>query len=329
MKVPRFLQVSMKRLIECVPNFSEGRDTSRIAALVREVDRVTGARVLDCHSDPDHNRSVLTFAGEPEAVEEAALAVVGKAAELIDLNQHRGEHPRIGATDVLPFVPLEGVSMEECAVVARRAGGEIWRRYGIPVYFYESAAMRPERAKLENIRRGQFESLREEVLRDPDRAPDVGEARLHPTAGAVAVGARKLLIAYNIMLSTADVSVAEQIARAIRESNGGLPAVKAIGVAARSRGLTQVSMNLTDFEVTSIQQAFDAVRREAERRVCTIEGSEIVGLAPERALDVTADYFFQLDSFSRGQILEDQIASAFGEGAASGLPATRAAQPAR
>jgi glutamate formiminotransferase len=319
----------MKRLIECVPNFSEGRDVSRIAALVREVDRVAGARVLDCHSDPDHNRSVVTFVGEPEAVEEAALAVVGKAAELIDLNQHRGEHPRIGATDVLPFVPLEGVSMEECVVVARRVGGEIWRRHGIPVYFYESAARRPERAKLENIRRGQFEGLREEVLRDPDRAPDVGEPRLHPTAGAIAVGARKLLIAYNITLSTTDVSVAEQIARAVRESSGGLPAVKAIGVAVRSRGLTQVSMNLTDFEVTSLQQVFDAVRREAERRVSTIEGSEIVGLAPERALDVTADYFFQLDSFSRGQILEERIASAFGEAAPSGLPAIRAAQPAR
>ena len=180
----RFLQVSMKRLIECVPNFSEGRDASRIAALVREVDRVAGARVLDCHSDPDHNRSVVTFAGEPEAVEEAALAVVGKAAELIDLNQHRGEHPRIGATDVLPFVPLEGVSMEECVVVARRVGGEIWKRYGIPVYFYESAATRPERAKLENIRRGQFESLREEVLRDPDRAPDVGEAATASDSGS-------------------------------------------------------------------------------------------------------------------------------------------------
>ena len=207
---------------------------SRIAALVREVESVPGARVLDCHSDPDHNRSVVTFAGEPEAVEEAALAVVGKAAELIDLNQHRGEHPRIGATDVLPFVPLEGVTMAECVAMARRVGEEIWKRYGIPVYFYENAAMRPERAKLENIRRGQFEGLREEVLSDPERAPDVGVARLHPTAGAVAVGARKLLIAYNITLSTADVSVAEQIARAIRESSGGLPAVKAIGVALRS-----------------------------------------------------------------------------------------------
>jgi len=316
----------MKRLIECVPNFSEGRDLARIAALVREVESVPGARVLDCHSDPDHNRSVLTFAGEPEAVEEAALAVVGKAAELIDINQHRGEHPRIGATDVLPFVPLAGVTMAECVALARRVGGEIWRRYAIPVYFYENAATQPARAKLENIRRGQFEGLREDVLSDPERAPDVGAARLHPTAGAVAVGARKLLIAYNITLSTPDVSVAEQIARAIRESSGGLPAVKAIGVALRSRGLAQVSMNLTDFEVTSIQRVFEAVRPEAERRVCTIEGSEIVGLVPKAALDVTADYFFQLDSFSREQILEDRISSVFGESAQGDAPATRAAQ---
>ena len=315
----------MKRLIECVPNFSEGRDLARIAALVQTLDSVPGARVLDCHSDPDHNRSVVTFAGEPEAVEAAALAAVGKAAESIDLNRHRGEHPRIGATDVLPFVPLEGVTMAECVAVARRVGGEIWKRYGIPVYFYESAATRPAREKLENVRRGEFEGLREAVLTDIERAPDVGTAGLHPTAGAVAVGARKLLIAYNITLSTTDVSVAEQIARTIRESNGGLPALKAIGVAVRSRKLVQVSMNLTDFEVTSIQQAFDAVRREAERRICTIEGSEIVGLVPKAALDMTSDYFFQLDSFSRGQILEDRIAAAFGEGAAGEPPATRAA----
>ena len=318
----------MKRLIECVPNFSEGRDASRIAALVREVESALGARVLDCHRDPDHNRSVVTFAGDPAAVEQAALAAVGKATELIDLNQHRGEHPRIGATDVLPFVPLEGVTMAECVALAQRVGGEIWRRYGIPVYFYENAATRPARAKLENIRRGQFEGLREEVLSDPDRAPDVGVARLHPTAGAVAVGARKALIAYNIMLSTGDVSVAERIARAIRESNGGLPAVKAIGVAVRSRRLAQVSMNLTDFEVTSMQQVFEAVRREAERRVCTIEGSEIVGLVPKAALDMTADYFFQLDSFSREQILENRIASVFGESALGNTPATRSVRPA-
>jgi glutamate formiminotransferase len=315
----------MRRLIECVPNFSEGRDLARVAELVRAVEAVPGARVLDRHSDPDHNRSVITFAGEAAAVEEAALAVVGKATELIDLTQHRGEHPRIGATDVLPFVPLEGVAMAECVALARCVGEEIWKRYRIPIYFYEHAATRPQRKKLENVRRGQFEGLSEAVLSNPERVPDVGTAPLHPTAGAIAVGARKPLIAYNVTLDTRDVSVAEQIARKIRESNGGLPALKAIGVTVRSRGLAQVSMNLTDFEVTSLEQAFEAVRREAERHVCTIEGSEIVGLVPERALDFAADYFSQLDSFSRDQILEQRIAAVFGESAPSGAAATRTA----
>ena len=319
----------MRRLIECVPNFSEGRDLARVSELVRAVESVSGARVLDTHSDPDHNRSVVTFAGEPAAVEEAAVAVVGKAAELIDLTQHRGEHPRIGASDVLPFVPLEGVTMAECVGLARRAGGEIWERYRIPVYFYEYAAIRPGREKLESVRRGQFEGLSEAARLDPDRAPDVGTAPLHPTAGAIAIGARKPLIAYNVTLQTRDISIAEQIARKIRESNGGLPALKAIGVAVRSRGLAQVSMNLTDFEVTSIDQAFEAVKREAERHVCTIEGSEIVGLVPERALDVTADYFSQLDSFSPDQILEHRIASVFGESATQNVVATRGAQSPR
>lgn len=318
----------MRRLIECVPNFSEGRDLTRVAELVRAVEGVSGARVLNIHSEPNHNRSVITFAGEAAAVAEAALAVVGKAAELIDLRQHRGEHPRIGATDVLPFVPLDGVTLAECVALARQVGEEIWQCYRIPVYFYEYAATRPAREKLENVRRGQFEGLSEAALVEPERAPDVGSAPLHPTAGAIAVGARKPLIAYNITLDTGDVSVAEQIARKIRESGGGLPALKAIGVAVRSRGLAQVSMNLTDFEVTSIEQAFEAVRREAERHVCTIEGSEIVGLVPERAIDVTADYFFQLDSFSREQILEQRIASVFGESAPSGAAATRSTQSA-
>jgi glutamate formiminotransferase len=270
----------------------------------------------------------VTFTGEPQAVGEAALAGVGKAAELIDLTQHRGEHPRIGATDVLPFVPLEGVTMEECVALARHAGEEIWKRYRIPVYFYEHAAIRREHVKLENVRRSQFEGLSESVRVDPERAPDVGAARLHPSAGAIAVGARKPLIAYNIMLDTADVSIAEQIARAIRESGGGLPSLKAIGVAARSRGRAQVSMNLTDFEVTSIEQAFEAVRREAGQRACRIESSEIVGLVPERALNMTAEYFAQLGSFSDGQILERRIAAVFGESATQNASSPRSAQPA-
>ena len=226
----RIPQDLMNRLIECVPNFSEGRDLAKVDAIVDAMSGVPGAWVLDRTSDTDHNRTVVTLAGEPEAVAEAAIRGVGKAAELIDMTRQTGAHPRIGATDVLPFIPLEGVSIEECVALARRVGQEIWDRYRIPVYFYEAAATRPERVNLENVRKGQFEGLREDALRDPDRSPDIGEPRLHPTAGATAVGARKLLIAYNIHLNTSDVSVAKKIAKAIRFSSGGLRHVKAIGV---------------------------------------------------------------------------------------------------
>jgi glutamate formiminotransferase / formiminotetrahydrofolate cyclodeaminase len=303
----------MRRLVECVLNFSEGRDPARIETLVTAMSGIAGVWVLDRHSDFDHHRSVITLVGEPEALAEAALRGVGKAAELIDLNRHTGAHPRIGATDVLPFVPHEGAALEDCAALARRVGSEVWERFRIPVYFYEAAAMRPERTNLENIRKGQFEGLREEVRRSPGWAPDIGEPRLHPTAGAVAVGARKLLIAYNINLNTADVSIASKIARAIRASSGGLPAVKAMGVALQSRKLAQVSINLTDFEQTPIHRVYEMVRREAKRCGCTIAGSEIVGLAPKKALDTTADYFRQLDHFSSSQVLEDRLAWALGE----------------
>ena len=262
----------MNRLIECVPNFSEGRDLAKVDAIVDAMSGVPGAWVLDRTSDADHNRSVITLAGEPEAVAEAAIRGVGKAAELIDMTRQTGAHPRIGATDVIPFVPLEGVSMEECVALARRVGQEIWERYRIPVYFYEAAATRPERVNLENVRKGQFEGLREDALRDPDRSPDIGEPRLHPTAGATAVGVRKILIAYNIYLNTSDVSVAKEIARAIRFSSGGLRHVKAIGVEMKSRGLAQVSINLTDFEQTPLHRVFEMVKREAERRGCTRGG---------------------------------------------------------
>ena len=255
----------MNRLIECVPNFSEGRDLAKVDALVDAMSGVPGAWILDRTSDADHNRSVITLAGNPEAVAEAAIRGAGKAAELIDMTHQTGVHPRIGATDVIPFVPLEGVSMEECVALARHVGQELWDRYRIPVYFYEAAATRPERVKLENVRKGQFEGLREDALRDPDRSPDIGEPRLHPTAGATAVGARKLLIAYNIYLNTSDVSVAREIARAIRSSSGGLPHVKAIGVEMKTRGLAQVSINLTDFELTPLHRVFEMVKREAER----------------------------------------------------------------
>jgi len=281
-----------------------------VDALVAAMSAVEGVYVLDREMDADHNRSVITLAGEPEAVAEAALRGVGKAAELIDLTRHTGAHPRVGATDVLPFVPVEGVTIEDCVALAKKVGREIWERYRIPVYFYEAAATRPDRNNLENIRKGQFEGLRDEVLRNPDRAPDVGEPRLHPTAGATVVGARKFLIAYNINLNTPDVAIANKIARAIRFSSGGLRFAKAMGVDLKARRLAQVSINLTDFEQTPIHRVFEMVKREAERFGCAIVGSEIVGLVPKKAIEMTADFYLQLENFSPAQVLENRLASA-------------------
>jgi glutamate formiminotransferase len=310
----------MRRLIECVPNFSEGRDHKRIEALVAAMSGIKGAWVLDVHSDSDHNRSVVTLAGEPQPVAEAALRGVGKAAQLIDLRRHRGEHPRIGAIDVLPFVPIEGVSMDDCVALARHAGEEIWARHEIPVYFYEEAAMRPERKRLESVRKGEFEYLRDKVLRDADRTPDIGGPLLHPSAGAVAVGARKFLIAYNINLDTPDVSVAKKIARVIRASSGGLPHVKAIGVELKERKLAQVSTNLTDFEQTSIRRVFEAVRLEAERNGCSVHSSEIVGLVPRKAFDLDHAADLQLEDFSPAKkILETRLETRINEEAPDGI----------
>jgi glutamate formiminotransferase/formiminotetrahydrofolate cyclodeaminase len=305
-----------RRLVECVPNFSEGRDATRVDAIVAAMSEVPGVFLLDRECDADHNRSVITLAGEPEAVAEAALRGVGKAAELIDLTRHTGAHPRVGATDVVPFVPIEGMTIEDCVELAKKVGREIWGRYRIPVYFYEAAAERPERMNLENIRKGQFEGLGEDILRNPDRAPDVGEPRLHATAGATVVGARKALIAYNINLNTPDLEIAKRIAKAIRYSSGGLRFVKAMGVALRARNLAQVSINLTDFEQTPIHRAFEMVKREAERYGVGIIGSEIVGLVPKRAIELTADFYLQLENFSPAQVLENRIeASRSGEAA--------------
>lgn len=310
----------MRRLIECVPNFSEGRDHKKIEALVAAMSGVKGALVLDLHTDPDHNRSVVTLAGEPEPLAEAAVCGVGKAAELLDLRHHRGVHPRIGAADVLPFVPIEGVTMENCVAVARQAGQEIWARYKVPVYFYEEAALRPERKRLESVRRGEFEYLRDEVLRNTHRTPDIGGPRLHPSAGAVAVGARKFLIAFNINLDTPDVSVARKIARAIRASDGGLPYVKAIGVKLENRKIAQIAMNLTDFEQTSIRRAFDGVRLEAERHGCSIRDTEIVGLVPRKALEPEDAAYLGLRNFDPAKkILETRLHEAINEEAPGGI----------
>ncbi len=267
--------------MECVANFSEGRE----AKIIDAIEAAIGPLMLDRTMDADHNRSVLTFAGPPVAVADAAVRAVGKAAELIDLNAHTGGHPRIGAADVVPFVPIEGITLEECATLAVNAGEQIWHRFGVPVYLYEAAARRPENVRLENIRRGQFESLREEVREDAARRPDIGGPLLHPTAGACVLGARKFLIAFNINLATENVKIAEAIARTVRQSSGGFPCVKALSIMLHSQNQAQVSMNLTDFEVTSLSTVIDAVEREAARLGTSIASTELIGLIPRRALD--------------------------------------------
>jgi len=295
------------RLVECVPNFSEGRKPEVIEQIAQAIQTVDGAAVLNRHIDSDHNRSVITFVAPPEAIVEAAVRAVAKASELIDLRQHAGEHPRIGATDVLPFVPVSGVTIEDCIALAREAGKRIWRELSIPVYFYERAALQPDRERLEHVRGKGFEALREDIATNPDRTPDVGEPRLHETAGAIAVGARPFLIAFNVTLQTDDILIARRIARVVRERDGGLPFVKALGFDLQSRGIVQVSMNLTNYEQTSITRAFDAVRQEASRLGIKVEGAEIVGLVPGAALDRDANYFPLLENFHEDLILENLL----------------------
>jgi glutamate formiminotransferase len=296
-------------LVECVPNFSEGRKVETIECIARAIESVKGAFVLGRHMDVDHNRSVITFVGQPEVIIDAALRAVATAAERIDLRSHAGVHPRIGATDVLPFVPVSGVTMDECIAIAHEAGHRIWQELSIPVYFYERAALRPERGRLENVRGKGFESLRNEIATNPDRFPDVGEPRLHDQAGAIAVGARPFLIAFNINLSTNDLSIAQRIAQQVRERDGGLPFVKALGFELKSRNLVQVSMNLVDYQQTGIARAFDAVQEAASREGVQIAGTEIVGLLPRAALDRTAGYFPLLENFRETLVLENLLES--------------------
>jgi len=296
-------------LVECVPNFSEGRDKAKVDAIVDAM-KIDGVYLLDREMDADHNRCVITLVGEREAIQEAAIRGVGKAAELIDLNAHQGAHPRMGAADVVPFIPIEGVTIEDCVAMARHVGEEIWKRYQIPVYLYEAAATTPERQNLENIRRGQFEGIRQEIAINPARKPDFGEPRVHPTAGATVVGARKFLIAYNVFLNTPDVDVAKKIAKAVRFSSGGMRFVKGAGFLVR--GLAQVSMNLTDFEQTPIHRVFELVKREAERYGVVPVSSEIVGLIPKKALEQAAEWFLQVENFDSSLILENRLAAVMG-----------------
>src|SRR5437899_1842429 len=296
----------MSTLVECVPNFSEGRDKARVDAIVAAM-KMDGVYLLDREMDADHNRCVITLVGDREAIQEAAIRGVGKAAELIDLTKHRGAHPRMGAADVVPFIPIEGVTIEDCVAMARHVGAEIWKRHQIPVYLYEAAATSPERLNLENICRGQFEGIREEIGTNPARKPDFGEARVHPTAGAIVVGARKALIAYNVFLNTPDVDIAKKVAKAVRFSSGGLRYVKGAGFLVR--GLAQVSMNLTDFEQTPIHRVFEFVKREAARYGVAPVSSEIVGLIPKKALEMAAEWFLQVENFDSSLILENRLIS--------------------
>ncbi|MGC2369570.1 MAG: glutamate formimidoyltransferase [Candidatus Sulfotelmatobacter sp.] len=309
----------MSTLVECVPNFSEGCDRAKVDAIIAAM-KVDGVYLLDREMDADHNRSVITLVGEREAIQEAAIRGVGKAAELIDLNVHKGAHPRMGATDVVPFIPIDGVTIEDCVAMARHVGEEIWKRFQIPVYLYEAAATTPERQNLENIRRGQFEGIRAEITTNPARKPDFGEARLHATAGATVVGARKFLIAYNVFLNTPDVEIAKKIAKAVRFSNGGMRFVKGAGFLVR--GMAQVSMNLTDFEQTPVHRVFEMVKREAARYGVMPVSSEIVGLIPKRALEQAAEWFLRVENFDSSLILENRLMAVMsGKTAVGGLRA--------
>jgi glutamate formiminotransferase len=309
----------MSTLVECVPNFSEGCDRAKVDAIVGAM-KMDGVYLLDREMDADHNRSVITLVGEREAIQEAAIRGVGKAAELIDLNTHKGAHPRMGAADVVPFIPIDGVTIGDCVAMARHVGGEIWKRFQIPVYLYEAAAATPERQNLENIRRGQFEGIRAEIATDAARKPDFGEARVHPTAGATVVGARKFLIAYNVFLNTPDVEIAKKIAKAVRFSSGGMRFVKGAGFLVR--GLAQVSMNLTDFEQTPVHRVFEVVKREAARYGVSPVSSEIVGLIPKKALEQAAEWFLQVENFDSSLILENRLMAVMsGKTAVGGLRA--------
>lgn len=292
------------KIIECIPNFSDARRPEVIEAIIEAVGKVAGVRVLDHHSDMDHNRTVLTFIGDPAGVEEAAYQGIAKAAELIDLNHHSGEHPRMGATDVVPFVPISDVTMQECVEIARRLGKRVADNLNIPVYLYEEASARPDRVNLEDIRRGEFEGIKESIATDPYREPDFGPRVMGP-AGATVIGARQPLIAYNIFLNTPDVSIAEKIGRRVRNSSGGFHYVKGMGVLVD--GLAQVSMNLTNYRKSPMAQVTEFVRREAARYGVGIHHTEIVGLLPSRALINAGRYYLQLDGFEHEQLLENRL----------------------
>ena len=298
----------MPKLIECVPNFSEGRRPEVIEAIADEVRKIEGVKLLDVKPDASHNRVVVTFVGEPQAVKRAAFNCCKKASELIDMEKHHGEHPRIGATDVIPFIPVKDVTMEECVALANELAAEIADKLEIPVYLYEEAARIPTRRALPDIRKGQYEGLKEEIAK-PERRPDFGPARMHPSAGATVVGARQFLIAYNINLDTDDVSIAKKIANCIREAKGGFKYVRAMGISVNVRGrdVAQVTINMVNYQGTPLFRVFETVKNEAARYGVNVIGSEIIGLTPLQALLDVAEYYLRLDGFERTQVFEETL----------------------
>lgn len=293
----------MKQVVECIPNFSEGRDPSFLDEIVKVI-KDAGCKVLDASMDASHNRSVVTFVGTPADVEQAAFSAAKRASELIDMEKHQGEHPRIGATDVIPFVPIHGVTMDDCVEMANRVGKRIGEELGIPVYLYAKAATRPDRVRLPDVRRGEYEDLKEAIKTDPDKKPDFGPSQLHPRAGATAVGARPPLIAFNVNLNTGDVKIARAIARKIRESSGGLPHVQAMGIRIEETGLAQVTMNLLDYRSTSMEVVFSKIEEEVASRGVEIVNSELIGLVPLDALLDVAFARLKLEGFSKERILD-------------------------
>jgi glutamate formiminotransferase len=296
----------MAKLVECVPNFSEGRRTEVVEAIAGEARAVSGVKVLDYSSDPDHNRTVLTFIGEPQPVKQAAFACCAKAAELIDMEKHKGGHPRIGATDVVPMIPVAGVTMEECVALAHELGREIAEKLSIPVYFYEAAAKRPSMKALPDVRKGEYEGLKE-AIKTPERAPDEGPRAMHPTAGATVVGARPFLVAFNINLDTPDVALAKKIAQTIRAAKGGYVNCRAMGLMLEDRGIAQVSINMTDYTATPLHRVFETVKSEAARYGVNVTGSEVIGLTPMQALVDAASFYLRIEDFKREQILEARL----------------------
>ncbi|MDY5814590.1 MAG: glutamate formimidoyltransferase [Bacteroides sp.] len=298
--------MSWNRIMECVPNFSEGRDLQKIEKIVEPFRAKAGVKLLDYSNDEDHNRLVVTVVGEPEALKEAVIEAIGVAVNLIDLNKHSGQHPRMGAVDVVPFIPIKGTTMEEAIALSKEVGARVAELYNLPVFLYEKSASAPHRENLAAVRKGEFEGMAEKI-KQPEWTPDFGPAERHATAGTVAIGARMPLVAYNVNLNTGDLSIADAIAKKVRFLGGGLRFCKAMGVELTDRGIVQVSMNLTDYTKTAVYRAHEMVRMEAQRYGVSVVGAEVIGLVPMAALVDAASYYLGLENFSMEQILESRI----------------------